>query len=980
MAQRSTHTCHLPAGLWCPDYLVQLFRDHGCQAFWDGNRIEVTLRFGRVYEVVRKSGRKGGWRWEYRVTVDPTSGIDEIRRSQRAEVDLLSYLEVKDSTPRAWWWDGELILTGRFLALDLETTPAMDGELPEVVLGSAADDTGTAVLLEPGQITDFILKHLEACPEQVFCNWNLAGFDLPVLCYRLPGFRERVYERLIKRLYRGYVYDTMLMVQLRDIALYGMLFSPDSAALGSWHEPGSRSVYTLGMQAKRFLGVELAKAETLLFWEYLGRPREIPSDLGSYALEDVIAVAAIQADLHNDLEVWRIADRTRAEMEYLKGVVLERSDGVKYEPLLDRTNAYYGWQTHTIQFLGAVALSWSSTAGVEVDVEHTFGVIKELEEKLLHKLWWFGGRPGRPIWKVERGLRTEVSWVPDDYGDAGVEEELERLRKETEDDADITFEAGESTRFEVRDRTKVYGEQRLVDLKTDDKVFRFVNQRSVNEKAIHAYVKAEMPQLRRHLADGEKLDEREAERIGLQTKQWMVKFGVDDVDAIPDLVLRTKFQIAGLKKRIATVKSYLPGFATHPQRKSLQNVLADELRRILKLEGIKTGRVFPHFKTLVATGRTGAFDPNLQQVERSGKMRGCFISAAGCILIISDFGAAEMVTQAEIYRHRYPDIPWERSLASYLNAGFDPHILTGMKVRFGDEFDVWWPICSDPYIRAIKRAMTPADRRQAILELQEQRDEDGNPIPAYEKLDPDTSEAGEDVAKGLWVPLMAEALTRHEIAQTGKRLTVKEFEDRVGKIKGEIKKARQAAKPLNFGIPGGMLPPRIVSYAQTDYGVKMELADAQKAYDAWLEMYPEGRCWLERERQARYLRTKPTFPYPPHYEGCFTLTGRLRGSLETSMKSEEGEEPGYDPGWNEWHNTQFQGQAADAAKLATYYVWHEGVTTNNFVHDELDVESPEAVAPEQREIITSSMRQGMDDVTHYLEVTVGSETMNRWRK
>lgn len=339
-----------------------------------------------------------------------------------------------------------------------------------------------------------------------------------------------------------------------------------------------------------------------------------------------------------------------------------------------------------------------------------------------------------------------------------------------------------------------------------------------------------------------------------------------------------------------------------------------------------------------------------------------------------------MVTQAEIFRHRYPEVAYGRSLAKYLNDGFDPHILTGMKVQFGDQYDAWWPICSDEHIRAIKRAMTPDARRAAILALQEMRDSNGDVIPEYAALDPDTQEAGEDLAKGLWVPLMAQALAKDEFRRGGQSVTREHFEKRVGELKKEIKKARQAAKPLNFGIPGGMMPNRIVSYARTDYGVMLTLDEATAAYNAWLEMYPEGKLWLSRERHAEYLRTRPPFPYPPHYANCFVLTGRLRGSLVTTTRDDQEEEPGYDPGWNEWHNTQFQGQAADAAKLAAYYVWHEGIITNNFVHDELDVEAPKPVAQEWRGIVTGSMRRGMDDVTHYLEVTVGSELMERWKK
>ena len=43
-------------------------------------------------------------------------------------------------------WDGVQALDGRFVSLDLETTPKVPGEFPQIVLASVADETGAAAI------------------------------------------------------------------------------------------------------------------------------------------------------------------------------------------------------------------------------------------------------------------------------------------------------------------------------------------------------------------------------------------------------------------------------------------------------------------------------------------------------------------------------------------------------------------------------------------------------------------------------------------------------------------------------------------------------------------------------------------------------------------------------------------------------------------------------------------------------------------
>ncbi len=65
------------------------------------------------------------------------------------------------------------------------------------------------------------------------------------------------------------------------------------------------------------------------------------------------------------------------------------------------------------------------------------------------------------------------------------------------------------------------------------------------------------------------------------------------------------------------------------------------------------------------------------------------------------------------------------------------------------------------------------------------------------------------------------------------------------------KQLRQQAKALNFGIPGGLLPPSLVAYASTAYGVTLTLEQAESFRDRLIqEVYPELTNYLNEDMVA----------------------------------------------------------------------------------------------------------------------------------
>src|SRR5262249_35569194 len=76
-----------------------------------------------------------------------------------------------------------------------------------------------------------------------------------------------------------------------------------------------------------------------------------------------------------------------------------------------------------------------------------------------------------------------------------------------------------------------------------------------------------------------------------------------------------------------------------------------------------------------------------------------------------------------------------------------------------------------------------------------------------------------------------------------------------------FKARRQAAKPVNFGVPGGLGKVKLSAYAKANYGVTMTLGEAE----AWkqklvTEVYPELTQYLADAPAANLAEALGTMP------------------------------------------------------------------------------------------------------------------------
>lgn len=355
--------------------------------------------------------------------------------------------------------------------------------------------------------------------------------------------------------------------------------------------------------------------------------------------------------------------------------------------------------------------------------------------------------------------------------------------------------------------------------------------------------------------------------------------------------------------------------------------LTDDAKHLQFLVGLTEPRVHARYSTLVRTGRTSSYDPNIQQQPREGWFRQVYIPSPGYKLVAVDYSAIELRTLARTCEAKFG---YSR-LGEVIREGVDPHAYTASMILGVDreEFLTW------------------------------------KNSPDFEK-------------------------------QT------------------QFKFYRQAAKAVNFGVPGGLGAPKLQAYAKASYGVSLTLEQTQEFRTKLVtEVYPELELYLDsdplallahklhtdkrtlqlqlQEWEPRMLEkvvqgnpfTNKGRAYNPEFikrvwkllrtyeksgdarirdlvreeangfelyarlfsTNTATLTGRIRGEARYTAAL----------------NTPFQGLAADGAKLALWRLCREGFRVVAFVHDEVVAEvKDEAEAGRVARILVEEMGRVLD--------------------
>jgi hypothetical protein len=147
---------------------------------------------------------------------------------------------------------------------------------------------------------------------------------------------------------------------------------------------------------------------------------------------------------------------------------------------------------------------------------------------------------------------------------------------------------------------------------------------------------------------------------------------------------------------------------------------------------------------------------------------------------------------------------------------------------------------------------------------------------------------------------------------------------------GEVSNARDCGKVADFGIPGGLGPDTLVTYAAKSYGVKIDREKAVEIRDWFYQTFPEVRDYMRV-----YVASLETYPDSGSYNVIDPYSGRLRAGATFCAACNDG----------------FQGLGANVAKLAGWYIAEAayivpqdplfGCRPVNFIHDQWLVEAPE---------------------------------------
>lgn len=247
----------------------------------------------------------------------------------------------------------------------------------------------------------------------------------------------------------------------------------------------------------------------------------------------------------------------------------------------------------------------------------------------------------------------------------------------------------------------------------------------------------------------------------------------------------------------------------------------------------------------------------------------------------------------------------------------------------------------------------------------------------------------------------------HTLADLAVHIGREEFHSTLKSISesGVSPNERQAAKALDFGLPGGLGAKKLAEYAKYEYGVHWDLEEARAMRRKFLRVYPDIDEFLKRHsvdfnsslmrrtgRGADYWRAEVgaeswisswelrrlmhKHPVPAirrvvnEAEHSLTVvlpSGRIRKGCT----------------FTEGCNTFFQGLASDVTKEGAWLAMHRGLWVRLIVHDEIVIEAPERSIDCHAKALEQAMLDAFvlvcPTVGKYAKVEVTSR-LTRWGK
>lgn len=220
---------------------------------------------------------------------------------------------------------------------------------------------------------------------------------------------------------------------------------------------------------------------------------------------------------------------------------------------------------------------------------------------------------------------------------------------------------------------------------------------------------------------------------------------------------------------------------------------------------------------------------------------------------------------------------------------------------------------------------------------------------------------------------MADALNEGKdlhLVTAGSILGISDYDELHTRYKAgdsEVKNARQLAKAMNFGLPGGLGAKTFKIFAYKSAGVKISLERSKELKRIWLTAYPEISAYFKWVNSQLEL-------YGDTWGLVQAKSGRVRRGVTYPSAC----------------NSMFQGLTADGAKHALYLVAKEcwsvpssplyGSFPVAFIHDEIILESPLKVAHLAAARLEELMVLGMKAYVSHVPTRADAHLMDVWSK
>ncbi|MBU2853007.1 DNA polymerase [Acidithiobacillus ferriphilus] len=359
------------------------------------------------------------------------------------------------------------------------------------------------------------------------------------------------------------------------------------------------------------------------------------------------------------------------------------------------------------------------------------------------------------------------------------------------------------------------------------------------------------------------------------------------------------------------------------------------------------GRLHGLVTQTAGTGRTTSSEPNTQQFPHAPEYRAVFRAKEGYKIIATDYSAVEMRIAAELGLRALLEFRAGHTLPAYTRDGSGEEMLSAIH-RFASEF--------------------------VLLDS----------MPAYQRPDSGSDWDGRQIHEAAWyysrilksgidsrlAEGFASGIDPHLLTAVGVTGYAEEKDallylqsltpDEAKALKTELKDARTSAKSLNFGLLYGMQAGTLHSYGITDYGLGWTVEEAIRQREAWLALYPEIGFWHSWSKLV--YRRWPTVPYcsigyiADKEDPSRTFLGIKKPSrkavyVPTTLTNR----PLYVSTGQQLLNFQDQGTGADIALKAIASLDWLTPYLVAFVHDEIVLEVPAALAEEAMEALEKVM-------------------------